>query len=469
MGKKVVILGGGIAGLSAAYQLSKAGYSVTVIEREGQLGGLARTIIKRGGFMFDLGPHRFLNSNPEIFKEIQGLLNNTLKARHRSSKIRLLNKYFEYPFKINDLVRNLDFFILIRALQDYLYAFLKKKLRQRFDKSYEEWVIHRFGRTIYDLYFGPYLTKLLGREPSQIDSTWASQRIPLLNPKNVLKYLLFPDAHVPRSYVSKFHYPEDGIGSISEKFGEIIKSFGNEILLEAEVNKICLHQGIVGKVIYRQHRQNKELSCDYVLSTIPLEHLIFSFWPPPPNDFIQSARRLKYRFLLFVGIALSVENFIHQNWLYFPEKEFVFTRLSFPQTFSPKMVPYGKSFLLAEIPCEQGDERWRSESENIISQVVQQLNQINLLNSVKIEDTFVVKCTHAYPVYELGYKKHRRHLLELVKSIRNLATFGRQGLFIYNNMDHSIEMGFKVAELLKAGCLCYDPENVVPPALRDFI
>ncbi len=144
-------------------------------------------------------------------------------------------------------------------------------------------------------------------------------------------------------------------------------------------------------------------------------------------------------------LKLAKERVSPDNWLYLPDLDVSVHRISEFKNFSPHCAPPDKTMVCAEITCHIGDEHWRASDEELISIAIADLARIGLIEPSEVLEGFVMKLPHAYPVYDLAYKENLAPIMEFVHSLVNVKTGGRQGLFRYNNMDQSIEMGREMA------------------------
>ena len=231
---RVVVLGGGAAGMTAAWELASAGVDVTVLEREARLGGLCATH-ERDGWRFDLGGHRFISRSGDLVARVRGLLGEELLERSRRSVILNAGRAYRYPLDALDLARTLRFSDGARALASYLQARVRQRVRPRADVSFRDWVTARFGAHLYDRFFGPYTEKLWGIAPESLSADWAEERISLLDLGDAaLRLLGLSRARRPRSYARRYYYPRLGIGQIFERMGEALGALGAEVRLSVE-------------------------------------------------------------------------------------------------------------------------------------------------------------------------------------------------------------------------------------------
>lgn len=148
-GSRVVILGAGPAGLTAAYELSNLGIPCVVLERDSVVGGLARTV-EHKGFRFDIGGHRFytkLSVVQQIWREVLG---EDLLTRTRLSRIYYHSKFFRYPLEPWDALRGLG---VVESARCGL-SFVKSQILPKFpERNFETWVSNRFGRRLFETFF----------------------------------------------------------------------------------------------------------------------------------------------------------------------------------------------------------------------------------------------------------------------------------------------------------------------------
>lgn len=444
--KKVVILGAGPAGLSAAWKISQANYDVVLAEKESQVGGLCMTV-QYGDYHFDLGGHRFITQNVELANEIYTLMTDEIITRNRKSVIRLQGEYFSYPLEAKDLLKKLKFSVSAKCFIDYLFSIFKTKFLNVKDISFQDWVVNRFGRSLYDIYFGPYSEKLWGVKPDQIASDWAVQRISLINLWDVFLRLLGKKDNTPKTYATRFFYPEKGIGRIPERMAEIVMGKKGIIHLGYTVEEILHNGNSITEVIVKRGNEKISLTGDYFISTIPLPEFIQKLNPLPPADIVNTSKGMDFRSLVFLNILLDKEIVSDNTWMYIPELKYLFMRIQEPKNWSPHSSPPGKTSLILEIACNAGDEIWSAEKKDIYDRCIDDLNKIGFTDiKEKTLDYFLTYAEHAYPIYRLHYKEQLKKTLPFINSFNNLVCCGRQGLFRYNNMDHSIEMGLLAAE-----------------------
>ncbi len=428
---KITVLGAGLAGLSAAEELARRGHKVVVLEKESSHGGLASTI-KRNGFYYDQGPHRFHTSNNLILDFVKGLPGIDLLELNRVSRIRLLDRYFKYPLAFSNVLSTMP----LQWGLGIMLSFLKEKIRGLFipreQESFEGWVLSRFGRGLYDLYLAPYNKKLWGIKPSQLSADWASQRISVPSLAGMIKETIIPSKETARSLVSTFHYPRGGIGEICSGLASGITEMGGSILYSTE--PAGLEKTLKG---WRIDLPEGHIMCDKVINTIPVNCYTELLGSILPEKVHRAASDLNFRALVFLAVLLKSDIEPSDHWIYTSEDRYLFNRLSISRNFDPD-VP---SQIVFECSCQEGDPVWNMSKEELLRTIIPGAEHLDLFSADKVLGADTSRQAHAYPIYDLTYAKKTSLVLDALEKIEDSVTCGRQGLFRYNNMDHSIEMG----------------------------
>jgi protoporphyrinogen oxidase len=236
--KKAVIIGAGPAGLTAAYELSKAGIKSTVIEKDGVVGGLARTV-NYHGYRFDIGGHRFFTKVRAVENMWREVLGNDFLKRQRLSRIYYNNRFFYYPFRVTNALFGLGVWNSFLIAASYLKSQLSPELPE---DTFDRWVSNRFGSRLYSLFFKTYTEKVWGIPCSEISAEWAAQRIKGLSLMQALKNALLKDngsekKETIKTLIDSFDYPRLGPGMMWEAVADKITRVGCELLLNSDVKK----------------------------------------------------------------------------------------------------------------------------------------------------------------------------------------------------------------------------------------
>ena len=455
MSKHVVILGGGLAGLSCGYELTSRGDKVTVLEREPHVGGMASSFIEDGDeyWCYDFGPHRFHSRDDNLIDHVRDILGDNVVKAKRLSRIVLFNKFFDYPLVAKNVIRDMPRSLLIKAFADYLTVRVTDTLglSKYTDDNFEGWVTRRFGHTLYRVFFGQYTEKAWGMPPSQISADWASQRISLLSLWDTVKKTLRPPKNAPRTLVTDFIYPKyGGIGELARGYARRIEEAGGRVLTNAPAIKVYRDGMRVTGIQYGKH-ERVDIEADAYVSSIPIVSLAKALAPSAPDEVLENANRLEYISVVFVYLKLNRPSVSPDSWVYLPEKKLTVHRIAEFKNFSPHCAPPDKTMVCAEITCRRGDDIWRAPPDELEKIAERDLVSVGLIEPGQVISSHVLKIPYAYPVYDLEYKNHLTPVMDYVHQLENIHTTGRQGNFRYNNMDQSVEMGRKLGIELATG------------------
>lgn len=427
---RTAVLGAGLAGLSAADTLASRGMPVTVLEKNRHVGGLSSTF-SRGAFSFDFGPHRFHTMNAQLLGFVRDLLGDDLLTLERRSRIRLLDRYFDYPLALGNVLSSMPPLSGLAMMSGFVAEKLRSMFKPREQESFEGWVLSRFGRPLYDMYFSPYNRKLWGLEPSELSADWASQRITVPSLSGLVRETLFPSGKV-RSLAGEFHYPRGGIGRIAAALEERTRTSGGRILFGAAPESI-IRAGNQWEITVR----GESILVDRLINTIPLGEFASLLGPLLPDKVHVAAGSLSFRSLVFLTVLLNGDTEARDHWIYTSEDRYMFNRLSLTRSFDPAM----PSQAVFEFSCDKGDSVWNAGMGELLENALDGAQHLGLFSRDMVLDSVAVRQEHAYPVYRLGYRHEAGIVLDGIKSLGGIVSCGRQGLFRYNNMDHSIEMG----------------------------
>lgn len=448
--KSVTIFGAGLSGLTFAYELNELGVSLRVIEKHSSAGGLCRSI-RKDGFTFDLGGHRLYADKPWIIEKVKEILGEEMLCTKRKSRILLNGKFFNYPLKPRSAFFSFGFGKSLKILTGYFKSKLKaKQINKVNEMSFEDWVVSRFGRTLYEIYFEPYTEKVWGLPCKNISADWAAQRISPFNLIETIKgALLNSKKFADRFTTSQFFYPvRGGIGRIADRVVEKLKASGNEVLFHCEPTEIRCEKDMVKSVLIANGKSSFELKSDHFISTIPLTKLILMLKPTPPSEIMEAASKLTYRAVICVFLILNKPMVTDDTWIYFPEKSIFFGRAHEPRNWSRENASDGKTSLCLEVFCSEGDHFWQMPDKEIISKVVYDLKRLEFIKKGDVEDCFLSRVPYAYPVYKMGYQNHLSRVRQYLSQFKNLHLLGRTGKFRYMNMDHVIEESVEKAREL---------------------
>ncbi len=461
--KSVGIIGGGPAGLTAAYLLAKAGVAVTVYEADPEyVGGISRTA-RYKGFHFDIGGHRFFSKSQEVENFWDEILPDDILIRPRSSRIYYRRKFFSYPLRPFEALLNLGVFESALCGLSYAKARLFPIKNPR---NFEQWVSNQFGQRLFRIFFKTYTEKVWGMRCEDISADWAAQRIKGLSlGKAVLSALLPKPKNTARGAVVKtlintFRYPRKGPGMMWEACAAKIEALGGRVEMGQRVTACTQETGgsrwtltTVGV-----DGQSAAATFDDIISTSPIRTLAGLISPALTPPTLEAAGALKYRDFLTVVLILKSQASFDDNWIYIHEPGVKVGRIQNFRSWSPEMVPDPSvSCLGLEYFCFEGDQLWSSSDADLIELGKREMEILGLARAAEIVDGCVVRQPKAYPVYDDVYAAHVATIrAELDRRFPTLHLAGRNGLHKYNNQDHSMMTAMLGAKNILAGRRVYD-------------
>ena len=441
-----IVLGGGLAGLSAAHAFASKGISPHVFEADDTVGGLSKTIV-RDGFRFDLGGHRFHTKDKAVEALVRDLLGDELRKVGRKSQIYMNGRFFDYPLKPLNSLSGLGLSTVARIIMDYAIERIKALFQPDPGDSLEDWVVRNFGRKMFDIYFKVYSEKVWGIPCNRISRSWVERRIEGLSLATAIKNAF--SSAVGRdlpTLIDNFLYPALGIGRLSDRFAEEINRTGC-VHTSSPVQRV-MHDGrTITSVLAGPVGDLTEVVADHYVSTIPLTALAGMMDPAPPQQVLEAASSLGYRDLVIAAVVVDKPVVTELSWLYIPDEDFPFGRIHEPKLWSSDMAPPEKTLLVVEFFCFKGDSLWNSSDEQIMEHSREGLQKLGFLEPEEVSKGWVLRIPGAYPLFEIGYEAHARVLMDYFSAFENLVIAGRSGKFAYLNMDHAIASGMEAVKI----------------------
>jgi protoporphyrinogen oxidase len=459
----ILVLGGGLTGLSAGYLLARSGCAPLVFENDAVVGGISKTI-HQNGYRFDLGGHRFFTKNKEVEQLILDLMTDELVPVARKSKIFMRERYFDYPLKPLNAVFGFGLATSVRILADYLKEKVSSSRKGAEPRSLEEWVVGNFGSTMYEIYFKIYSEKVWGIPCDRISASWVDQRISGLSLAKVLKNAVFRlNGKALPTLVDSFLYPRLGIGRISDRLREEIEAAGGRVATGTRVERLHHDGARITGIEVRNSGQAHLVTGPEVISSIPVTHLVKMLSPAPPAEVLEAASNLRFRDLVVVALMINKPRVTDQTWIYIPERHIPFGRIHEPTNWSEQMAPPARSLLVMEYFSTRGDHYWTMKDEDLARLTVRHLEQLGYIAKDEVVDSAVVRVPKAYPLFEVGHERFCEVIERYLERFENLFVGGRAGKFQYLNMDHAIESGMNAArDLLRRRAHREDDQ---PPAV----
>lgn len=451
MSDGIVVLGAGPAGLGLAFRAGAAGHRVTVIEREGRVGGAAGSFTV-AGVRVDHGSHRLHHAiAPDILRDLRALLGDDLQRRPRQGRIRLAGRWLPFPLTASGTLRNLPPGIGVRAAIESLGSWAR---RPRAD-TFAEIVRAGLGPTIASRFYEPYAWKLWGLDPGEISGEQARRRITAATPTALLRRMLAGRDPQARTFL----YPRRGFGQLWEAMATAAAARGAKIHLATTA--VGVERDTDGVVVHLAN--GGEVRGQHLYSTVPLPILVRLLRPTAPHDVLAAAARLRTRAMVLVYLVLDRDRHTPFDAHYLPERWTPVTRLSEPKNYrtghpGPHDAgdPRDRTVLCAEVPCARDDVVWRAPDTEL-ARIVRAALRGAALPDVAPVDVVVRRLPSAYPIYDRGFAAHLDRVDRWVGQLRGVTTYGRNGLFVHDNSHHALAMAWAAADALR-------PDGTLDPA-----
>lgn len=499
--KKVLIIGAGPAGLTAAVELLKDNgkdeYEVTIIEESDALGGISQTVRHNGNRM-DIGGHRFFSKNNEIMQwwsdlmPLQGaqsyddkvldrekpLSENgpdpetedvVMLVRDRVSRIYYDRKFFDYPISMKpQTIKNMGFATTVKAG----FSYLKSSVHKLPETSLENFYINRFGKKLYSMFFEGYTEKLWGRHPREISADWGSQRVKGLSVRALVKDMFKKafggkkdNKDVETSLIEQYWYPKFGPGQLWELAAEKALASGATLIKNCKAVDIVTEGDRIKSVVCETEDGKRTFDADIVISSMPVKDLVGGMNGVPKN-IADNAEGLPYRDFVTVGLLLSNLNLVNETekktlgnivpdcWIYVQDTGVKLGRIQIFNNWSPYMVkqPENTVWIGLEYFCKEGDGFWNMSDEECIEFAKNELTKMGVIDKDNVLDAHREKVKKAYPAYFDTYENFD-DIIEYLNKYKNLFCVGRNGQHRYNNMDHSMLTAINAVKAIKNNSL----------------
>jgi protoporphyrinogen oxidase len=500
--RTAIIIGAGPAGLTAALELlERSDFLPIVLQRDGSLGGISRTVEYKGNRM-DLGGHRFfsksdrvmawwlrilpieseaLNVNISYQNQSRNITANpesrsdsskpAMLVRPRKSRIYFMRQFFDYPISLSHkTVQQLGLIRTLKIILSYLRVAIFPIRRER---SLEDFLINRFGRELYQTFFKAYTEKVWGVPCDKISAEWGKQRIKGLSIVKLFTHLISKarwkrknDVHqkeLETSLIENFLYPKLGPGQMWEEVGKRVIEKGGKILFHQEVDCIR-HDGeqIVSiEAVDPRTKERTEYTGDVFFSTMAVQDFVNAASPPPHKEIIDVSDGLVYRDFITVGMLLSKlkikqehaqsEKLLSDNWIYIQEPDVKIGRLQIFNNWSPSLVADpSRVWIGLEYFCYKTDDLWKLSNDQMIAFAAEELDRIGIIEKADVLDATVVREPKTYPAY-FGTYCHFEVVRKWLDHFDNLYPIGRNGMHRYNNQDHSMLTAMTAVDNILAG------------------
>ena len=439
--KRILIIGAGPTGLGAAYRLQELGYSnFEVLEGNQGPGGLASSERSANGFVYDIGGH-VLFSHFRYFDELfDRMLGPNYQELQREAWVWMMGRFLPYPFQNN--VRELPREAVLRCVLGVLEA---QRAGKKDFANFEELIHGVFGEGIAEYFMMPYNFKVWAHPPSMMGTRWIGERVPVVDLKRMLTNVILDKPDVSWGPNNTFKYPRYGgtgglFQAIAMRVADKIRYGARVVSVDARRRQVRLENG--GREDY-----------DALINTAPLDRLVGAI-PDAPPAVREAAKHLLHSGSAIVGVGVNQPSPTTKCWMYFPEADSPFYRVTYLSNYSPEVVPDAtrQYSLLAEVSRSAYKP---VNMETVVDEVLDGFVSTKLLSEADrrdVVDTHLIRRDYTYPIPSIRRDEALAVIQPHLES-REIYSRGRFGAWKYEigNMDHSVQMGAEIAERLVHG------------------
>jgi len=465
---RFIVIGAGLSGLSCGVALAMNGHDVIILEREKEIGGLARSV-RIDGYTFDYGPHYLFGPKVlSLLREVLAPEIELMDVKRVKERIHFEGKYVKFPFEPKNLLLNVELPRVPGVLFDLFIRNITKGLHRRSTNNVEDWVIRSVGKRIYDYTsLGRYIEKLYGIAPREVSGDWGIQKLKFLarlQNANLLQLAvraLREEKNLERQVVS---YPLSGIDQLAIHIGNKFSQLSGKIYFGSETTMVKEERNGISVAVQKDEDQ-EIFEGDFAVSTIPITELLRMIKPPPAQEIVTLSNSLRYRAALLLLLCVDKDRAMDHQCIYFTEKDFKFRRITEFKNLDNRMAPVGKTSLCVEITCFENEKIFQEDKECIFDGVVGDLERSGFLRLSDVEKYHLVRLPYAYPVYDRNYRFPLAKALETLMPRQSIISLGRQGLFFYNTMSNSITKGYVLGQKL-SNLHDSDPGHIIEEVYR---
>lgn len=443
--ERIIIIGAGPTGLGAAYKLKELGYeNWAVYEKEEYIGGLSSSFKDEKGFTWDIGGHVMFSGDERFNSLVDHLIGRDFLSHKRESWIRLMGKWVPYPFQNNIRYLHGD------AIVECLLGLLNAQNNDKIVSNFEEWICRTFGEGIARLFLLPYNSKVWAVPLSMMSYDWIGERVSLINIERIIRNVIMELDDTEWGPNSKFKFPlYGGTGGFFNKFTPYLKG-------KVHFNKRLAGVDIDTKtVVFSDGEEDKY---DYLINTSPLD-IFIRMVTTKRNDvshMYEMADKLEHNGVYVVGIGIRKRIEGKKCWVYFPEEDIPFYRMTYFSNYSPNNVPNGDTNTYSSLMCEVSFSKYKPvKADEIVDLTVKGLVRGGILSDDDtglIVSKWIKRVDYAYPIPTLKRDENLKRIQSFLGG-NCIYSRGRFGAWKYEigNMDHSTLMGMELIDRILLG------------------
>jgi protoporphyrinogen oxidase len=444
---RIIVIGAGPTGLGAAYRLSQLQYeNWAIYEKQPSIGGLSSSFMDEKGFTWDIGGHVMFSSIVEFNQLVNLLLGEDFISHDRESWIRMLGRWIPYPFQNN--VRHLP----PQALLDCLRGLVRAQCEPGPIANFEDWILHTFGRGIADHFMLPYNFKVWAYPADMMGYDWIAKRVSVVDVEKILQNVIMSLDDTGWGPNNQFKFPlHGGTGGFFQRFEPFVRQNLYRVVKPVEID-------MDSRIIAFDNGRTEYYR--YLINTSPLDQFVKILRSRREDTARLRAEgeTLAHNGVHIIGIGLRKRIKDGKCWVYFPEEDIPFYRLTYFSHYSPHNVPHEDTENFSSLLCEVSFSPFKPvREEDVTSEAIRGLIKAGILaeeDRACIISTWRYSVEHAYPIPTLG-RDASLQKIQTVLERNNIYSRGRFGAWKYEtgNMDHSVMMGIEAVDniLCKTG------------------
>lgn len=444
---RIVVIGAGPTGLGAGYRLQELGYEDWVIlEANDYVGGLATSFTDEAGFTYDIGGHVMFSHYQYYDDLVDKLMGDDYTELNREAWVWMEDRFIAYPFQNN--IRNLE----PQTVFECVNGLIEAQRGAHSPANFREWVDAVFGAGIAEHFMIPYNFKVWATPAELMNYVWIGERVSVVDVENILRNVILGEDQVSWGPNNTFRYPlRGGTGFLYESLRAFVEG-------SLHLNTPVASVDPVAKVV--RTADGRQWPYDVLLNTMPLNRLI-GCMEGVPDAVRKAAGGLHWSGSHIVGVGVDRPADSTKNWIYFPEPEVPFYRVTYLSNYSPYITPEPDQTLFL---TETSRSPHKPEDEStIVSRVVDGLVATGLMEEAdraKVVTTWLCSPDMSYPVPSLTRDESLGTIQPWLRE-NDAWSRGRFGAWLYEigNMDHSAMQGVEFVDAVLFG----DPETVWIP------
>lgn len=444
MEPRIIIIGAGPTGLGAAYRLKELGYqNFHMFDRHEYIGGLASSFTDKAGFTWDIGGHVMFSHYKYYDEVFDKLMGDEFQLNMRECWVRMFDSWVPYPFQNN--IRHLPKEVCYECLSGLIEAQTQRDHKKA--THFGEFIDAVFGDGIAKHFMRPYNFKVWAHPAEMMNKEWIGERVAVVDVNRALKNVVLEQDDPGWGPNNMFKYPlRGGTGEFYRRFANVLEghyTLGKEAqYIDSEHKQVYFSDGTIVKY-------------DVLVTTLPLDVLVTqTLNGAVPERIKRTASKLKHSSGYMVGIGIKQPCPSTKSWMYFPEENCPFYRVTYLSNYSKYMTPDPEQYY--SLLCETSASYYKPvDGHMVVEDTIQGLISAGLLKEEDRKDIVTTWCYYAdysYPTPTV----ERDDILSVVipwLEERDIYSRGRFGMWKYEvaNTDHSIMQGVELVNRLMLG------------------